>query len=178
MLLAWIKGLDRRGTGLVTKADFLKACSEVSFGGNASKLFRKLKPEVGRQFLCLRDFDTKAYLALSRGDYRMLTEGQGVQIPEEGMLYMSFEERQNCGFFHQIRQAWDASRRDEFAKACLLANVAEHRIDTSEELEHLCIRSMAPLSKRGTNAWTWTTMVASLSTSSATPVGDWGTMET
>eukprot|EP00930_Biecheleria_cincta_P015347 TRINITY_DN12838_c0_g1_i2.p1 TRINITY_DN12838_c0_g1~~TRINITY_DN12838_c0_g1_i2.p1 ORF type:complete len:1659 (-),score=424.51 TRINITY_DN12838_c0_g1_i2:53-5029(-) len=140
MLLAWIKGLDKKGTGFVTKADFVKTCSEVGFGGNPAKLFRKLKPEVGRQFLCLRDFDTKAHLALSRGDYRMLTEGQGVQIPEEGMLYMSFEERQNCGFFHQIRQAWDASRRDEFAKACMLANVAEHRIDTPEELEHLCIR--------------------------------------
>eukprot|EP00931_Biecheleriopsis_adriatica_P102796 TRINITY_DN77725_c0_g1_i1.p1 TRINITY_DN77725_c0_g1~~TRINITY_DN77725_c0_g1_i1.p1 ORF type:complete len:1764 (-),score=486.63 TRINITY_DN77725_c0_g1_i1:84-5375(-) len=145
MLLAWVKGLDRRGTGCVSKADFQRACSDVGFEGNASKLWRKLKPEPGRNFLALRDFDTKAYLALSRGDFRMLSEPDekaktSGEDEEGGLLSMSFEERQSCGFFHKIRRAWDASKRAEFAKACQLANTPERLIDTLEEFEQLCIR--------------------------------------
>ncbi|CAE8740159.1 unnamed protein product, partial [Polarella glacialis] len=135
-----------RGTGFCSKTDFLRACRNVGFTGDAAKLFRKLQPETGRRLITLRDFDTKAYLALSRGDYRMLSESN--KPAERSLLYMSFEERQSSGFFHQIRRAWDASDREEFAKACH-AEEPDWVIDTVEEFELLCLRKYGSI----TQAW-------------------------
>jgi len=57
-----------------------------------------------------------------------------------GPLDMTFEERQNKGFFFQIRRSWEASQRDEFKSACKTANEPDHRIDNVEGFHALCIR--------------------------------------
>ncbi|CAE8598349.1 unnamed protein product, partial [Polarella glacialis] len=55
---------------------------------------------------------------------------------------------QSSGFFHQIRRAWDASDREEFAKACH-AEEPDWVIDTVEEFELLCLRKYGSI----TQAW-------------------------
>eukprot|EP00931_Biecheleriopsis_adriatica_P007443 TRINITY_DN108721_c0_g1_i1.p1 TRINITY_DN108721_c0_g1~~TRINITY_DN108721_c0_g1_i1.p1 ORF type:complete len:1204 (+),score=286.18 TRINITY_DN108721_c0_g1_i1:87-3614(+) len=138
MLMAWLKGLDTRGTGLVTQQQFVDCCKNVGFSGDAAKLFKLMKPDAGRTLMTIRDFDTRAFNALGRGDFRMLSEpGQG--YIGKSPLQMTFHERSEAGFFYQIRRAAEASRRTEFAKACR-TQVPDFVIDTREEFEDLCIR--------------------------------------
>lgn len=138
MLLAWLKEMDRKGTGIVNEGQFTKACGRLGYSGSAKKLFRLMQPDITRKSLTLRDFDTKAFLALSRGDFRMLSEQ-----PDEARktaLQKTFMERQEGGWFFQIRKAWEASTRAEFAKACKTDKDWEFIIDTVEEFEDLCVR--------------------------------------
>ncbi|CAK0860713.1 unnamed protein product [Prorocentrum cordatum] len=145
MLKAWMKGVDVKGTNCVNEAAFLKACETVGFSGDAKKLFRVLQPDASRKYLTLKDFDTPAYQALSRADFRMISEEKG---EKKSLVNMSFDERQEAGFFYQIRKAWDAAHRDEFQKACRYNN-KEFQIDTSEEFESLCRRKFGSM----TAAW-------------------------
>lgn len=142
MLLAWLKGIDVRGTNLVDEATFIRAAVKVGYtsvnGIDAKKLFRNMKPEAGRKFLTLKDFDTRAYNALSRGDFRMISETEEANVKKP--TDMTFEERQTSGFFFQIRKAWDTAKREEFAKACRCANQPDHLNDSGEEFENLIRR--------------------------------------
>lgn len=146
MLMAWLKGIDTHGNNCVTMEQFERACRICGFSRDAKRLFQVMQPEAGRKFLTLKDFDTKAYLALSRGDFRMLSESEGT---DKRPLDMTFDERMRAGFFFQIRKAWDAAQRDEFAKACRMANTPDHLIDSSEEFETLLKRKYGSL----INAW-------------------------
>lgn len=144
MLLAWIKGLDTRGTGLVTEKQFVQCCRKIGFSGNARELFKRMQPDAGRTLMTLRDFDTKAFHALSRGDFRMLSE------PSQGHhgkspLELTFHQRNEAGFFYQIRRAADASRRKEFAKACRVAHPSAYSINTIEDFQDLCSRKYGSL---------------------------------
>eukprot|EP00440_Ansanella_granifera_P041816 gb/GFBE01045337.1/.p1 GENE.gb/GFBE01045337.1/~~gb/GFBE01045337.1/.p1 ORF type:complete len:1196 (+),score=297.39 gb/GFBE01045337.1/:1-3588(+) len=138
MLMAWLKGLDTRGTGLVTEKQFVDCCKQVGFSGDGAKLFKLMKPDAGRTLMTIRDFDTRAFNALGRGDFRMLSE-PGQSYVGKSPLQMTFHERSEAGFFFQIRRAADASRRTEFAKACRM-QMPDFVIDTLEEFETLCIR--------------------------------------
>lgn len=143
MLMAWVKGLDTRGNGLVTEKQFVDCCAKVGFSKDAKHLFKVMQPDPGRTLMTIRDFDTKAFNAMSRGDYRMLSEpGQG--YVGKSPLQMTFHERNEAGFFFQIRRAWEAARQQEFAKACRM-NQQEHIIDTVEEFEELCVRKFGSM---------------------------------
>lgn len=150
MLLAWLKAIDVNGNNCVTVEMFEAACQKAGFSRDAKQLFSVMQPEAGRKFLTLKDFDTQAYQALSRGDFRMISE-EGASNGEEKKrpLDMTFDERMQAGFFFQIRRAWDAAKREEFAKACRVANAPEHLVDTSEEFEGLLKRKFGSL----INAW-------------------------
>eukprot|EP00439_Symbiodinium_sp_Y106_P045532 s4048_g5.t2 len=144
MLMAWIKGLDTRGTGLVTEKQFVQCCRKIGFGGNARELFKRMQPDAGRTLMTIRDFDTKAFHALSRGDFRMLSEpAQGHH--GKSPLELTFHQRNEAGFFYQIRRAADASRRKEFAKACRVAHPSAYSINTIEDFQDLCIRKYGSL---------------------------------
>mmetsp|Transcript_44166 Transcript_44166/g.105708 ORF Transcript_44166/g.105708 Transcript_44166/m.105708 type:complete len:740 (-) Transcript_44166:82-2301(-) len=138
MLLAWLKEMDRKGTGIVNESQFSKAFVKLGCSGKPKKLFRLMQPDITRKFITLRDFDTKAFLALSRGDFRMLSEQP--DTARKTALQKTFMERQEGGWFFQIRKAWEASRREEYAKACKMDKDYEFVIDTIEEFEDLCIR--------------------------------------
>lgn len=141
MLLAWMKGLDTRGTNLVDDQQFLRCCEKVGFSGDAALLFQKMRPEAGRRFLTLKDFDTKAYNALHRGDFRMISESEHeMRESQKRPMDMTFHERQEAGFFYQIRKAWDAAKQAEFAKACRLANHPDHEIASNEAFQSLLMR--------------------------------------
>merc|ERR1719453_1312424 len=64
-------------------------------------------------------------------------------------MEMTFDERQNEGFCCQLRRAWDSAQRDEFRKACRLANAPDHLINSSEDFEHLISRKYGSI----INAW-------------------------
>jgi len=145
MLLAWLQAFDTKGTGLCNEALFINACGKVGLeakDGNdpaarAKHLFKVMQPDASRTSMTLQDFDTKAFLALSRGDFRMISE----KDPKAGKkpLEMSFDERQQEGFYFKIRRAWEAARQEEFAKATKQAAPPEHALK-KEEFEALCIR--------------------------------------
>jgi len=138
MLMAWLTALDVKGTGIVNEQQFVRACNKISFSGDPKKMFRVMQPDITRKFITLKDFDTKAYLALNRGDFRMLSEQ-----PDEARktaMQKTFMQRQEGGWFFQIRKAWEASRREEFAKACGMDKLYDFIIDTPMEFEELCIR--------------------------------------
>jgi len=140
LLLAWVKELDKKQMGYVDEHGFVAACKRVGFEGDACRLFKLMKPEAGRRLLTLKDFDTKAYLAFGRGDFRMLSEGEGTRKKQDGesCLDLSFEDRQQSAFFHQIRSAWAVAQREEFAKTTGM--VPEFVIDTPEEFQMRCVR--------------------------------------
>eukprot|EP00927_Polykrikos_kofoidii_P059504 TRINITY_DN54653_c0_g1_i1.p1 TRINITY_DN54653_c0_g1~~TRINITY_DN54653_c0_g1_i1.p1 ORF type:complete len:1318 (-),score=202.09 TRINITY_DN54653_c0_g1_i1:132-3737(-) len=135
-LLAWVQGFDTKGSGVCKEAQFVKVCAKVGYEGDASKLFKVMQPDTSRKCLTLRDFDTKAYLAMCRGDFRMISERHP---NSKRPLDMSFEERMQEGFFYQIRRAWEAARREEFAQACRTMK-PEANLHTKEEFEQLCVR--------------------------------------
>lgn len=140
MLRAWMKGMDTKGSGCVNEKSFVQVCEKVGYSGDAKKLFRVMQPAQGRTYLTLKDFDTPAYQALSRADFRMLSEPEQSDVPKDkSQLDMTFDERQQAGFYYQIRRAWDTAHREEFSKACQYNN-KEFAIDTSEEFELLCRR--------------------------------------
>eukprot|EP00927_Polykrikos_kofoidii_P065082 TRINITY_DN60881_c0_g1_i1.p1 TRINITY_DN60881_c0_g1~~TRINITY_DN60881_c0_g1_i1.p1 ORF type:complete len:1267 (+),score=247.96 TRINITY_DN60881_c0_g1_i1:71-3871(+) len=139
MLLAWIKGLDTNGNGTVSEDEFVNACSVVGYSGNARSLFRNMRPEAGRTCLSLEDFDTKAFIAFHRGDFRMLGD-VGTNAPKQP-LEMTFEERQSSGYAFQASRALDAAQREEFASVCRIAASSDVRIDTVEEFKAVCTRT-------------------------------------
>jgi len=145
MLLAWLKALDTNGSGMVTLQEFDAALKGVGFSGDPEALFMKMKPDLSRSFLTLQDWDTRAYRALSRGDYRMLTEdpsvAAGAGSPPAKPTEMSFHERQSSGFHFQVKMALSVAEREDYAKRHKLANVPAHLIDTAEEFELLCKRT-------------------------------------
>jgi len=137
ILIGWLKGIDEVGTGCCDLPQFEHCCSRIGFSGDAKKLFHSMQPEAGRRFVTLKDFDTQAYLALSRGDFRMLSEDH---THNKSPLQMTFEERQQQGFFFQIRRSWDAAQREDFKHATKSANGPEFRIDSVEGFNDLCKR--------------------------------------
>lgn len=140
MLLAWVKGLDTNGTGVVTKEEFIAGCATVGFSGDAEKLHKLMQPDANRSFLTLKDLDTKAHHALQRGDLRMLSEGEEKQSPTKSVQELSFYERQQSGFQYQFKEALKVAEREEYAKSCKMPAPA-HVIDTAEEFEMLCKRT-------------------------------------
>eukprot|EP00931_Biecheleriopsis_adriatica_P115708 TRINITY_DN91474_c0_g1_i1.p1 TRINITY_DN91474_c0_g1~~TRINITY_DN91474_c0_g1_i1.p1 ORF type:complete len:1189 (-),score=291.97 TRINITY_DN91474_c0_g1_i1:162-3728(-) len=139
LLLAWVKVMDTNGSGTVGQDAFVKACSDAGFSGDASKCFRLLQPEQTRKFLALEDFDTKAFHAHGRGDFRMISESQPEQSASN-KKEMSFEERQTSGFCTKVNQAWEVARREEFAKACRLAAPRQDKEKAPEKFITLCKR--------------------------------------
>eukprot|EP00747_Dinoflagellata_sp_TGD_P108845 gnl/TRDRNA2_/TRDRNA2_170538_c1_seq1.p1 gnl/TRDRNA2_/TRDRNA2_170538_c1~~gnl/TRDRNA2_/TRDRNA2_170538_c1_seq1.p1 ORF type:complete len:954 (+),score=191.39 gnl/TRDRNA2_/TRDRNA2_170538_c1_seq1:1-2862(+) len=148
MLLAWMKGLDSVGSGCVDEPVFVKACEKVGCSFDTRKLFKSLQPEAGRRFISLQDIDTPAYNALSRGDFRMISEEGVGDVPHKKPLEMTFHERNEAGFFWQVRKAWDAAQRDDFKKACRMAGYAKESFN-EEDFLHLCIRKYGTIM----NAW-------------------------
>jgi hypothetical protein len=118
MLLAWIRTFDPKGTGSVKEDQFQKACTTIGFSGNAKQLYKALLANnKNRGYITLQDFDTKAFIAVSRGDYKCLIEeepGTGKKKRKE----MSFDERNDDAAWHKVRKAWEIAQRDEFAKTC------------------------------------------------------------
>ncbi|CAE8594012.1 unnamed protein product, partial [Polarella glacialis] len=150
MLLAWVKGCDVGGTGMVFETQWVEACKKVGFTGNAKKLFRLMRPEAGRGFMSLKDFDTKAYKAFARGDFRMLTEENGNLLPEEvepkkSPLEMTINERTDASFYVQVRKAWKTSERKEFAKSCRVYLPPALQINDQEKFVALCCRKYGSL---------------------------------
>lgn len=145
ILLGWLKGLDTRSTGMVNEQQFTKACSKLGFSGDAQQLFRILQPDMHRNFLTVQDFDTRAYLALSRGDFRMISEPEETRKPaDKRSSELSFFERQDGCFNYQIQRAWQVAKREEFAKACRVP-IPGHLADTTEAFEFLCKRNYGSL---------------------------------
>lgn len=147
LMSAWLKSFDRLGNGTVNEAQFSRACSEAGFAGDAAHLFRLLRPDAGRNFICLEDFDTKTYWAHLRGDFRAMDE-KGHKPDDRSQLEMSFEDRMYQGFRFQLQRGDDAAMREEFAKACRVNN-PDFLIDTKEEFAALCER------KYGTRICAW-----------------------
>jgi len=139
MLKAWMQGVDVGGTGCVNKKQFVKACQKVNFEGDAERLFLLMRPEAGRRNMSLKDFDTKAYQAFARNDFRMLSEADSDGF-KPSPLEMTFNERTEAGFFFQIRKAWNTSRRKEFKKACRIYDPPKQKVDTPEKFVSLCSR--------------------------------------
>jgi len=149
MLLAWVKGMDRNGNGSVDEKQFVRVCKDVGFvgldvtdggrpadgsaGGDeagtaserptpAQRLFRLLKPEAGRTWMTLKDFDVAANNALCRGDFRMLTEADVSYRKNEeksgpSKLEMSFHERMEASYFYQMVRSVRESQKEEFNKS-------------------------------------------------------------
>lgn len=159
MIQAWINEFDKDRTGCVTEERFLRACKSVAYAGDAKKLFKHMQPESSRTFLTLKDFDTKAYMALCRGDFRMITEKEGFNRHENyhhnNLSEMSFDERMTSGFYHQIRRAWNEARREEFAKAVKTANAPEHLADSAEDFKVLCVRKYGSMLKAWRDCLDW-----------------------
>lgn len=147
MLLAWLKALDTRGTGVAYEPQFIQCCAQVGIQEDAAlRLFGVLQPDDHLKYITVQNFDTKAYLALRSGDLRMISEPDeeaafGGRKPSE----MSFEERQYCGFNYQLQRAWMVARRDDFAQASFNANTPERLIDTPEEFEAVCFRKFGTM---------------------------------
>lgn len=139
MMLAWVQGLDTKSTGLVSEAQFIACCEKVGFIGDAKSLFKVIQPDASRSFMCLRDFDTKSYHALSRGDFRMMAQ-QESQTNTKHPLEMTFHERNAEGFFYKIRQAYEVSRREEFAKVCQTSVPTDDFPDKAEDFPTCCQR--------------------------------------
>lgn len=138
MLLAWVKGLDTKGNGWVTEKQFVHCCRKVGFAGNAAELFRRMQPDTGRGLMSVKDFDTKAFHALSRGDFRMLSEpNQGYH--GKSPMELTFHERNEASFFNQMQRATKVSRCKEFAKACGTSST-NASLKTIEDFESLCVR--------------------------------------
>lgn len=137
MLMAWVQALDVQGNGCVSENNFIKACMQAGFQGNASQMFRLMQPDKRRHFLTLKDFDTRAFNAISRGDFRMMTQ-QG-EDKTKRPLEMNFHDRQENCFFYKIRKAWEVSKRAEFAKACRITN-QQLVPEDHESFKDLCVR--------------------------------------
>jgi len=141
LLKAWIRGIDVHGTGCVSKKQFATACQAVNFEYDADRLFDLLRPENGRKYMSLFDFDIKAYKAFARNDFRMLSEPDPVPGEERrSPLDMTLNERTDSGFFFQIRRAWKMTKRKKFAKSCRIYLPEKYRVDTIEKFTDLCIR--------------------------------------
>lgn len=108
LLTAWYKGLDPKRKGRVEEFQFVECCNKVGWAGNARWLFRNLQAERGRKFLTLADFDTQAHNALSRGDFRMVTEKKERVNP----ITQTFNERQNNCFSTQWSRAQSIAQRE------------------------------------------------------------------
>lgn len=148
MLLAWLKALDVKGTGMVSEQQFTKACVEAGFSKNARQLFRTLQPNMNSGYMTIKDFDSRAYKALSRGDFRMISESDSPAYGGKKPLELTFDQRQEAMYFHQVRKSWEAARREEFAKACR-ADLPQRLIDSPEEFKDLCVRKFGSI----TAAW-------------------------
>jgi len=145
VLLGWLKGLDTKSSGMVNEKQFIKECSNLGVSGDLEHLFRVLQPDIHRNFLTVKDFDTRAYLALSRGDFRMISEPEETQKSgDKPSTELTFFERQYSCFNYQLQRAWQAAKREEFAKSCRVA-VPAHLVDTTEGFELLCKRTYGSL---------------------------------
>eukprot|EP00448_Togula_jolla_P028689 CAMPEP_0170626226 /NCGR_PEP_ID=MMETSP0224-20130122/31234_1 /TAXON_ID=285029 /ORGANISM="Togula jolla, Strain CCCM 725" /LENGTH=512 /DNA_ID=CAMNT_0010952963 /DNA_START=18 /DNA_END=1553 /DNA_ORIENTATION=- len=145
-LSAWIKGIDINRNGFVSRDEFIKACSEIGYeaiaGISADQIFDAMRPEDGMSmsFLTLEDFDEKAYWAMKRGDFRMISDEGASTEEKRSQLEMSFSERQEAGCSFQLQRAWDVAKRRDLAKACKTASPKEFPAKTPEKFEQLCIR--------------------------------------
>eukprot|EP00929_Paragymnodinium_shiwhaense_P042081 TRINITY_DN21841_c0_g1_i1.p1 TRINITY_DN21841_c0_g1~~TRINITY_DN21841_c0_g1_i1.p1 ORF type:complete len:1571 (+),score=554.59 TRINITY_DN21841_c0_g1_i1:152-4864(+) len=72
LLRAW-QSMDASGYAQVNMGGFKKHLESIGYEGDPELLFRNLQLEKGRKFLTLREFDTKAYTALTRGDLKMIS---------------------------------------------------------------------------------------------------------
>eukprot|EP00927_Polykrikos_kofoidii_P023054 TRINITY_DN21348_c0_g1_i1.p1 TRINITY_DN21348_c0_g1~~TRINITY_DN21348_c0_g1_i1.p1 ORF type:complete len:1222 (-),score=234.60 TRINITY_DN21348_c0_g1_i1:133-3660(-) len=150
MLLAWVKGLDTNANGKVDVEEFVAVCKKVGFTGNPRKLFRLLQPEAGRPYMQLRDLDTKADQAMSRGDFRMLSEQDSrQQAGGKSKLEMNINERTEASTTVQLARARALAQRSEYAKACRLADPHSKEQPGPEQFEHLCKRKYGSLA----SAW-------------------------
>eukprot|EP00930_Biecheleria_cincta_P057705 TRINITY_DN43596_c0_g1_i1.p1 TRINITY_DN43596_c0_g1~~TRINITY_DN43596_c0_g1_i1.p1 ORF type:complete len:1195 (-),score=263.57 TRINITY_DN43596_c0_g1_i1:29-3577(-) len=149
VLMAWVKIMDSKGTGIVNIEQFAKACEDVGFSGDPEKCFRLVQPELTRKSLTLQDFDTKAFLAMGRGDFRMISEqdssASSSSPSNKKKIDLSFEERNSSGFMQQVQNAWETARREEFAKACRVQREPPHSIHTAEQFEQLCKRTFGTI---------------------------------
>jgi Ca2+-binding EF-hand superfamily protein len=84
LLNAWYY-FDSNKNHRVDMDEFIQACKNMGFKGNARKLFECLKIDVARKFLSIQDFDEKSMQCLYRGDSSMMTvkKEQSVKIPNK-----------------------------------------------------------------------------------------------
>uniref|UniRef100_A0A7S4R6Z4 EF-hand domain-containing protein n=1 Tax=Alexandrium monilatum TaxID=311494 RepID=A0A7S4R6Z4_9DINO len=141
LLLAWLKGIDPAGNGFVSAEQFTGACADAGFKGDCKSLFHAMLPDTGRTSLTLKDFDTKAHLAYSRGDFRMLVDaGMASTQSSSSRASVSFYERQKNTFAAEVLQARKLAETDEFAKTCRWSSPRDGFEDTQEDFEGLCKR--------------------------------------
>mmetsp|Transcript_63642 Transcript_63642/g.163821 ORF Transcript_63642/g.163821 Transcript_63642/m.163821 type:complete len:1177 (+) Transcript_63642:91-3621(+) len=140
MLLAWMQCVDPKGSNAVPEKDFAEACGKVGFGGDTAALFQLLVPEPGRTVMQLRDFDNRSFLALIRGDFRMVGEAEPQATDKKSAMEKTFDERNNSCLAAKLRSANETAKREDFARTCRTAMVEQQVVDASEEFEPLCKR--------------------------------------
>lgn len=136
---AWFEGIDTTGNNNVTEGEFVAACLESGSTGDAKMLFKQMVPVWGGKFITLEDFDRAAFLAFSRGDFRMLNDEYGDGNGGGGKLAMTFLERQASYPALELLKAHEEARNGPFAKACHIAP-AETEVKSTEEFERNCKR--------------------------------------
>lgn len=155
ILLAWVKGLDQRGCGLVTMGDFVAVLKDAGCTVDGQALFRQMMPGSGSS-LTLRDFDTRAFKSVSRNDWRMLTEREashgvadrGLEDAGEGEAKhheLTFHERQVAGFKYQLQEAFAAAHGEDFARKFSNSGVPEETRPGIEDFDALCIRTFGSM---------------------------------
>merc|ERR1719203_2293310 len=77
----------------------------------------------------------------------MISEREGPNRLDRSLLQLSFDERQESGFFYKIRRSWDAARREEYAKACREAKPDDFTLNTVEDFHELCVRRFGSMLK-------------------------------
>lgn len=146
MLLGWLKCIDSSSTGVVDEKQFVNACNKLSFEGDGKRVFKLLQPEAGRTSLSLWDLDMQAYLALTRGDFRMLSEqDEAQQHGGKSKLEMNLNERTETSFQQVLARARALAIRSDYAKAANLADPPQRKNKGSEGFKHLCERRYGSL---------------------------------
>jgi Ca2+-binding EF-hand superfamily protein len=98
LLSGWVQGIDKNSKGCTDEAVFTEHCKAIGFPGDAKTLFTCLQSDKKSKYLYLRDWDIRAFRALSRGDHMMITEEH--KEPKKPSAEKTFDERQESSF-HQ-----------------------------------------------------------------------------
>eukprot|EP00929_Paragymnodinium_shiwhaense_P058786 TRINITY_DN29455_c0_g1_i1.p1 TRINITY_DN29455_c0_g1~~TRINITY_DN29455_c0_g1_i1.p1 ORF type:complete len:1646 (-),score=514.46 TRINITY_DN29455_c0_g1_i1:127-5064(-) len=148
MLLGWLKGLDKKGIGRIDVESFVKACAKIGFETEkeARYLFKMLQPETGRSTISLQDLDIRAYNALSRGDFRMISEPPKDKLFKgKTKLEMNINERTEVSTKIRLQRARAFAERSAYAKACNMADRRTSLPPGVEQFNDLCIRKYGSL---------------------------------
>jgi Ca2+-binding EF-hand superfamily protein len=137
MLLAWSEGLDVLGNGFVTEGTFVRLCKDSGYTRDAKQLYGMMLPYKGCMHITLEDFDKRAFVAMARGDFRMINEEH---TSKKTSLEKTFHERQESGFKFDLEHACEEARSDDYRRAAMLPKQDDTAVNTIEEFEQLCVR--------------------------------------